>query len=70
MDCDMPVMNGFRATEYILKFANDQLQKTDSFKIPIIVAITGDDNKKQQELAKNSGMSIMLPKPINSKDLY
>ena len=21
MDCDMPVMNGFRATEYILKFA-------------------------------------------------
>ncbi len=21
MDCDMPIMNGFRATEYILKFA-------------------------------------------------
>jgi CheY-like chemotaxis protein len=23
MDCDMPVMNGFRATEFILKFANE-----------------------------------------------
>jgi CheY-like chemotaxis protein len=24
MDCDMPVMNGFRATEYILKFAEKE----------------------------------------------
>jgi CheY-like chemotaxis protein len=39
-------------------------------KIPFIAAITGDDNKKQQALAKKAGMNIMLPKPINSKDLY
>jgi CheY-like chemotaxis protein len=24
MDCDMPVMNGFRATEYILNFAEKE----------------------------------------------
>jgi CheY-like chemotaxis protein len=24
MDCDMPIMNGFRATEYILKFAEKE----------------------------------------------
>ena len=39
-------------------------------KIPFIAAITGDDNKEQQALAKKAGMNIMLPKPINSKDLY
>ena len=45
MDCDMPIMNGFRATEFILKFANEQLSKKDKsrhFKVPIVVAITGD----------------------------
>lgn len=26
MDCDMPIMNGFRATEYILKFANKEIK--------------------------------------------
>ncbi len=25
MDCDMPIMNGFRATEYILKYAKSQI---------------------------------------------
>ena len=41
-----------------------------NFKIPFIAAITGDDNKKQQALAKKAGMNIMYPKPIMSKDLY
>jgi len=30
MDCDMPVMNGFRASEYILKFANEQASLSKS----------------------------------------
>jgi len=25
MDCEMPILNGFRATEYILKYAKDQI---------------------------------------------
>ena len=50
MDCDMPVMNGFVASEHILKISNECLRKIDkkeasSFKPPTIVAITGDSNK-------------------------
>ncbi len=70
MDCDMPVMNGLLATMHILKISNYCLRKLDknefsSFKKPTIVAITGDSNRKQQELAKKAGMKIMLSKPIN-----
>ena len=64
MDCDMPIMNGFRATKHILKYANDQINQIkeqkekeinqiDSgcdkeMKVPIIIAVTGDSNQKQQ----------------------
>ncbi len=46
MDCDMPVMNGFTATNYILKYANEQIKNENNtqFKIPIIAAITGDSS--------------------------
>ena len=75
MDCDMPVMNGFVASEHILKISNFFLKKLDqnqlsSFKKPTIVAITGDSGRKQQELAKKSGMKMMLSKPINSKNIF
>jgi CheY-like chemotaxis protein len=62
MDCDMPIMNGFRATQYILKYANEEMFKIkerkqteinqiDSgneieMKVPVIVAVTGDSNAK------------------------
>ena len=38
-------------------------------KIPVIIAITGDDGYNQQEKAKKSGMNILTPKPIKSRDL-
>lgn len=56
----MPIMNGFRATEYILKYAKSQIQKNSNqkqsesesqieqkseMKIPTIIAITGDSEK-------------------------
>ena len=27
MDCDMPIMNGFRASQYILNYANKEMSK-------------------------------------------
>ena len=27
MDCDMPIMNGFRATEFILNYAKNEIDK-------------------------------------------
>jgi CheY-like chemotaxis protein len=38
-------------------------------KVPVIVAVTGDSNKEQQEKAKKAGMKLMVSKPISSKDL-
>ena len=83
MDCDMPVMNGFKATEMILKYAqiaidqnkkelaNDKLidHSQKRMKLPVIIAITADTTEQNRRLAKKSGMKMMLSKPINSKDL-
>jgi CheY-like chemotaxis protein len=30
MDCDMPIMNGFRATEFILNYAKKEIKKLSS----------------------------------------
>jgi len=51
MDCDMPVMNGFVASEHILKISSECLNQLDKneailFKAPTIVAITGDSNRR------------------------
>ena len=76
MDCDMPILNGFKATEFILKFAKKQnqmlknsLKKEDHYCIPEIIAVTADSSVNQQILAKNAGMNFFLHKPIKSQNL-
>ena len=79
MDCDMPILNGFKASEFILKFAKNEKQKlknslvsgksVDDFCIPEIIAISGDSSVKQQTLAKNAGMNLFLHKPVKSQNL-
>jgi CheY-like chemotaxis protein len=61
MDLQMPVMNGFEATEYIRNKMNSQ--------IPII-ALTADVTTVDLEKCKAVGMSDYASKPLDENMLY
>ncbi|WP_310378871.1 PAS domain S-box protein [Flavobacterium sp.] len=61
MDLQMPVMNGFEATEYI--------RKTMNSKIPII-ALTADVTTVDVAKCKAVGMNDYIAKPVDERLLY
>ena len=63
MDVQMPVMNGYEATEVIRSLPDENLCK-----IPII-AMTANAFDEDKEKAFESGMNAYLSKPINIEDL-
>ena len=63
MDLQMPVMNGYEASQIIRKLEN---RKKD---IPII-ALTALTLKQVKTQIENSGINDYLPKPFNPVDLY
>jgi CheY-like chemotaxis protein len=56
MDIQMPIMNGYEATEIIRNLKSGQ-------KVPII-AITAGTEKEEKEKCLNAGMNDYIPKPI------
>jgi len=62
MDCQMPVMSGYEATEYI----RTKLKMVD---LPII-AMTANAMAEDIEKAHNSGMNDHISKPINVKNMF
>lgn len=63
MDCQMPVMDGFEATEKIRKLTNQ-----DKSKIPII-ALTANAMKSDEDKCLEAGMNDFLTKPIRLETL-
>ncbi len=61
MDLQMPVMNGFEATDYIRNIMHSN--------IPII-ALTADVTTVDLEKCKNVGMNDYISKPVDEKLLY
>ncbi|MDN3608918.1 response regulator [Vibrio ostreicida] len=57
MDCQMPVMDGYQATEFIRK-------NLDDHSIPII-AMTANVMERDKEKAKQVGMNDIIAKPID-----
>lgn len=64
MDCNMPVMNGFQASEKINEFC----QKNKLKEIPI-VAVTANVTNSDMEKCLESGMKFFLGKPVSRLDL-
>jgi two-component system, sensor histidine kinase and response regulator len=64
MDCDMPEMDGFQATQEVRK----REQKNGS-RIPII-AMTANAMQGDRERCLAAGMDDYVTKPISRKDLH
>jgi len=62
MDLQMPVMDGYEATE--------EIRKDDRFDNVPIVAMTADAMTGVQEQVKKIGMNGYVTKPINQKELW
>ena len=57
MDCQMPMMDGFEATQEIMKFLGD--------KTPPIIALTASAMKETELKSLDSGMKAFVTKPID-----
>jgi len=64
MDCEMPVLDGFNATEQIKAYLN-QSKRED---IPIY-GVTGHSDRNYEERCRKAGMSRVFTKPINFNTL-
>ena len=62
MDCQMPIMDGYTATQYIR-------QKREYKKLPII-AMTANAMSGDKDKALSVGMNDHISKPINVKDMF
>ncbi len=62
MDCQMPIMNGYEATEMIRGQLEDK-------KIPII-AMTANVMERDKEKAEQSGMNDIIAKPIDVGSMF
>jgi CheY-like chemotaxis protein len=60
MDCNMPFMDGYEATTEIRRY----LYK-NKLRQPVIVALTGHTEPNYIKLAKESGMNMVLSKPLS-----
>ena len=63
MDCNMPVMNGYDATEKIRDLEGDRAGS-----LPII-AMTANNSEAEEEHCKDVGMNDFLPKPLSLSGL-
>lgn len=63
MDCNMPVMNGFIATDKII----ESLKRANREIIPII-GITANDIEYEEEKGLAAGMKKMLMKPVKKEE--
>ena len=65
MDIQMPVMDGYQATEYIRSHFNNMPEKKN---IPII-ALSAAVTEAEQQKARLLGMNFFIPKPFKEKDI-
>jgi signal transduction histidine kinase/CheY-like chemotaxis protein len=60
MDCEMPVMNGFTATEKIRELIDDNIWPDIK-----IVGLTGNATEESKAKCKKAGMNSVITKPIS-----
>ena len=64
MDCNMPIMDGYEATERIRKFISSQ-----SLEQPFIFGISGHIEDAYRQRALDSGINRVIAKPAKLEDI-
>lgn len=67
MDCQMPVMDGFQATEAIRAWEKANVSTEDNLKILALTASSSLENEKE---CYKSGMDGFIAKPVTVQGLY
>ncbi len=60
MDCQMPILDGYSATERIRQL---------ELKQPVVVALTGNTSAEDKRRASDAGMDVFLEKPVSSRTI-
>lgn len=64
MDCQMPIMDGYKATELIREF-----ERKSGTRVPII-ALSANASQGDRQLCLDAGMDDHVPKPVDPQLLY
>ena len=64
MDLEMPMMNGYEATEKIR-----EIEKAKKYQRTYICALSATNNKETTDLCKKSGMDNYASKPLNMETM-
>ena len=65
MDCRMPIMDGYQATEIMRR---QEAQQAAGRHVPII-ALTANSSKEERELCIEAGMDDVVTKPFKQADI-
>jgi CheY-like chemotaxis protein len=70
MDCNMPVMDGFKATSAIRTYLSSCVPNGyTNPRQPLIAALTAYTTESFEELSQQAGMDRFLTKPLNVEKL-
>lgn len=70
MDCQMPILDGYQATAEIRRrWGGDHLEAKETIRRPIVIALTANAMKEDEQKCIAAGMDDYLAKPVSSKEL-
>ncbi len=69
MDCQMPILDGYETTREIRRRMQESNRANDRPELPIIIALTANAMKEDQEKCLAAGMDDYLSKPVRKEAL-
>ncbi len=70
MDCQMPVLDGYKATQEIRrKWGGDRLSGNNAIRRPVVIALTANAMKQDKQKCFAVGMDDFISKPVRLEQL-